>query len=325
MKNIQARADFDPVKEVPSLEGKVLFITGGTAGIGAETARTLAPHGPSHIYITGRNRKAADTLIGDIQKSYASVGMTFIEVDFTSLSSVKDNVQKGFKHERLDVLMCTAGIMASPPVLSKDGYETPTDHETPEIQFATNHLAHAMLIDVLLPTLLRTARTPASDVRILSTTSMGYGFHPGNGISFAELDSRSSMPRFMLGGWVRYGHSKLANILYPAELARRYPEITSLSIHPGVVATDLMYKQDWQTRWFIHITCWLQGLKYLTPHQGCWNQVYCAAVAKKEELVNGGFYYPVGLHAPDKLDKAATDANLAGRLWEWTQGVLQKF
>ncbi|KAF2437595.1 oxidoreductase [Karstenula rhodostoma CBS 690.94] len=316
MKNIQARADFDPAKEVPSLEGKVLFITGGTAGIGAETARTLAPHGPSHIYITGRNRKAADTLIGEIQGGHASVGMTFIEVDFTSLASVKEGVQKGFKHERLDVLMCTAGVMAQPAVLSKDGYE---------IQFAINHLAHAMVIDILLPTLLRTARAPSSDVRILSTTSMGYGFHPNNGISFAELDSRNPMSRFMLGAWVRYGHSKLANILYPAELARRYPEITSLSIHPGVVGTDLVYNQHWQTRWFIHITCWLSGLKYLTPHQGCWNQVYCATVAKKEELVNGGFYYPVGLHAPDKLDKTATDVNLAGKLFKWTQDVLQKF
>lgn len=57
----------------------------GTAGIGAETARTLAPHGPLHIYITGRNRKAAEALISEIQKSHASVGMTFIEADFSSL------------------------------------------------------------------------------------------------------------------------------------------------------------------------------------------------------------------------------------------------
>jgi hypothetical protein len=53
--------------------------------------------------------------------------------------------------------------------------------------------------------------------------------------------------------------------------------------------------------------------------------VYCAAVAKKEELVNGSFYLPVGLHASDKLDKAAGDRELAGRLWGWTQDVLQRF
>jgi short-subunit dehydrogenase len=96
----------------------------GTAGIGAETARTLAPHGPSHIYITGRNRKAADALIEEIRGKHASVGMTFVEVDFTSLAAVKESVQRDFKHERLDVLMCTAGVMTQPPVLSKDGYGT---------------------------------------------------------------------------------------------------------------------------------------------------------------------------------------------------------
>ncbi|KAJ4299744.1 hypothetical protein N0V90_004990 [Kalmusia sp. IMI 367209] len=222
MKNIEARNDFDPEKEVPSLGGKVLFITG-------------------------------------------------------------------------------------------------------EIHFAVNHLGNSMVIDCLLPTLLRTADLPNSDVRILVTTSMGYGFHPSNGISFAELDNRSPMSRLMLGGWIRYGHSKLANILYPSELARRYPQITSVSVHPGVVATDLMYNQTWQVRWFIHITCWMQGIKYLTPQQGAWNQVWCATVAKKKELVNGGFYYPVGVEKLSKLDKTANDKDLAGRLWNWTQDVLQRF
>lgn len=182
-----------------------------------------------------------------------------------------------------------------------------------------------MLINTLLPTLLRTASSPTSDVRILSTTSMGFGFHPKAGISFSELDAHSPMSRFMFGGWIRYGQSKLANILYPAELARRYPSITSISLHPGVVATDLIYHQHWQTRWFIRIATWMQGIEYLKPNQGCWNQVYCATVAKKEELVNGGFYYPVGVHSPGKLDATAGDAELAGRLYEWTQRVLERF
>lgn len=182
-----------------------------------------------------------------------------------------------------------------------------------------------MLIDCLLPTLLRTAKAPDSDVRILCTTSLGFAFHPRGGFSFKELDAHKPMSRLLLGGWIRYGQSKLANILYPVELARRYPQITSVSIHPGVVATDLIDSQPWQTRWFIAISCWTQGLDYMPPHKGCWNQVYCATVAKKEELVNGGFYIPVGKHDPGKLDKTAQDAELAGRLWTWTQGVLERF
>ena len=140
MKNIEARADFDPAKEIPSLKGKVLFITGGTrcnhllfrytqtdalpgtAGIGAETARTLAAHEPSQIYITGRNRAAAEKLVAEIHEKHPAVGMTFIQADFSSLRSVKENVREGFKHDRLDVLMCTAGIMAYPATLSEDKY-----------------------------------------------------------------------------------------------------------------------------------------------------------------------------------------------------------
>lgn len=181
-----------------------------------------------------------------------------------------------------------------------------------------------MLINTLLPTLLSTAKDPTADVRILSTTSMGYAFHPRGGISFAELDSRNPMSRLLLGGWLRYGHSKLANILYAAELARRYPSLTSLSIHPGVVATELISGQAWQTRLFIYITTMGMG-GHLTPEQGAWNSVYCAAVAKKSEVVNGGFYYPVGVHARDKLNKTATDEELARKLFEWTQDVLGKF
>jgi NAD(P)-dependent dehydrogenase (short-subunit alcohol dehydrogenase family) len=133
------------------------------------------------------------------------------------------------------------------------------------------------------------------------------------------------MKRFFMGGWLRYGHSKLANILYSSELARRYPQITSISIHPGVVMTDLYYTQAWYNRWFIDFGCWVQGVKYMEPHQGSWNQVWCAAAAKKEELVNGKFYYPVGVEKFDMLDKTAKSEKLGKELWDWTEGVLAKF
>lgn len=66
------------------------------------------------------------------------------------------------------------------------------------------------------------------------------------------------------------------------------------------------------------------GSSVLTPEQGCWNQVWAAAAAKKTDLVNGGFYMPVGHLADDKLDKVARDGELAGRLWQWTEDVLDR-
>lgn len=241
--------------------------------------------------------------------------MTFVELDLSSLASVKEGVKKYFKHDRLDILMCNAGIMAQPASLSKDGYE---------IQFATNHLGHAMLIHELLPVLLATAKKPGSDVRILNLTSLGYAFHPPSGISFAELSAHKPMTRLLMGGWVRYGHAKLANILYASELARRYPQITSVSIHPGTVYTDLCIGQPWYNRWFIYGACYLQGIKLISPDQGCWNQVWCAAGAKKQELANGSFYLPVGIEAFETLDKTAQSEKLGKELWEWTEDVLAK-
>lgn len=127
------------------------------------------------------------------------------------------------------------------------------------------------------------------------------------------------------GTWLRYGHSKLANILYASEFARRYPSITSVSIHPGVVKTPLVHSQRWYNRWLIYVSQWVIGVKVLEPDQGAWNQVWAAAAAKKHELKNGTFYTPVGVNGWDSvLDRTARDPKLAAKLWAWTEDVLNK-
>ena len=236
-------------------------------------------------------------------------------MDFTSLSSVKQSLQTHFAHPRLDILVLNAGIMAQPRGLSADGYE---------IQFAVNHLGNAMVVSHLLPTLLATAELAASDVRVLYITSTGYKSHPSRGISFAELDSHSTMNRLVFGPWVRYGHSKLANILSAAELSRRHPNITSVAVHPGVVKTDLVHSQSLLNRCIIYGLNWLMGVKLMEPEQGAWNTVWCAAAAKKSDLKNGGLYLPVGEEISDKLTKLERSVELGGKLWEWTEGVLAK-
>lgn len=233
--------------------------------------------------------------------------MTFIELDLSSLSSVKEAIRK-FGHDRLDILMCNAGIMAHPPGLSKDGYE---------IQFATNHLGHAMLIKALLPTLINTSEQPNSDVRIVLSTSAGWRGHPKGGIQFATLKTVQDWT--ILGRWVRYGQSKLANILYAAELARRYPNITCLSVHPGVVATELVGNLSMVDKAMVYVPNLGQ---MLTLEEGVHSQLYVAAGAKKTDLVNGGFYMPVGVLSNSKLDKTAKSEKLAAELWDWTEKAL---
>jgi NAD(P)-dependent dehydrogenase (short-subunit alcohol dehydrogenase family) len=238
-------------------------------------------------------------------------------MDLTSLVSVRSALEEHFTHKRLDILICNAGIMAQQPKLSADGYE---------IQFAVNHLGNAMVTKHLLPTLLATAALPNSDVRVVNLTSLGYGLHPSAGIIFKELDAHSDQNRFLFGPWVRYGQSKLANILSATELARRYPSITAVSVHPGVVQTGLVDSQTFLNRTFIKTMNRIQGVKFMKPDQGAWNTVWCAAAAKKEELKNGGFYIPVGEERTKDLekDKMASSKELAKTLWEWTEGVLAK-
>ncbi len=333
---MEGHTDFDTAKDIPSLAGKVIFITGGmhyhflspitqiiddftlgTAGLGAESIRVLAAHSPKHIYFTGRNVTAADALISEIKQAHPTAEVSFIQMDLSSLRSVKDGVLNGFKHDRLDILMNNAGIVAKPPTLSVDGYEN---------QFATNHLGHAMLTQQLLPFLQAAASDPDADVRIVTTTSDGYEFHKmiQGGISFSELNARSTMSRTVLGGWVRYGQSKLANILFASEFARRYPNITSVSIHPGVVETPMNTDMDIWNKTFVNVANRFAGIKMVKVQDGALNQLWCAVGAKKGELRNGGFYRPVGVDATDKLTKQGKSEELAKQLWEFTDGVLAK-
>lgn len=200
--------------------------------------------------------------------------------------------------------------MAQPPSLTTDGYE---------IQFGTNHIGHALLIKKLLP-LLQIRSNGNEEPRIVTLTSEGWMLHPNEGIIFDKL--QTVQDNFIFGGpWRRYAQSKLANLLYARELARRYPNITSVSIHPGVVATGLVGNSKFLDRVLIYTT---NFGKILKPEEGAYNNVWAATTAK-ENLENGAYYEPVGKYSHAKLDKTAKDDDLARRLWEWTEEQLEKF
>ena len=211
----------------------------------------------------------------------------------------------------MDILVNNAGVMAMPYSLTKEGYE---------IQFGTNHIGHALLTKLLLPTLLKTAEEPGSDVRIVNLTSMGHYLAPSQGIIWdqAALEKKST--------WARYGQSKLANILFAKELAQRYPQITSVSIHPGVIITDLYtsfaegFFLKWAT-WFYSLLAPILPGHYRDTKGGSLNQTW-AAVVDKSVLKKGGFYMPVGTLSGGSAK--ARDVGLAKKLWEWTEAELQK-
>ncbi|KAM0703235.1 hypothetical protein Q7P35_009173 [Cladosporium inversicolor] len=302
---------FNPDTDIPSLAGKVIFITGGTAGLGAGSVGALAKHNPAQIIFSGRNTKNGESLASAVQTANPSVKVTFLRCDISSLASVQECAHEIISiTDRLDILMLNAGIMATPPSISVDGYE---------IQFATNQMGHALLVKLLLPLLQSTAKLPDADVRVINMTSIAYKQAPRQGIDLATLKTDQANLG-MMPKWARYGQSKLAQLLYTDELARHYPEITWLSVHPGFIFTGLFDGTSFLTKLPVLIISFGNRTPVEKGHfTQCW-----AATAPKEKVVNGGYYEPVGA-AGKRATSPANDKKLAGQLWEWTQTELKNW
>lgn len=198
--------------------------------------------------------------------------------------------------------MNNAGIMAVAEGKTSDGYE---------IQFGTNYIGHFYLTKLLLPTLLKTSKEDNADMRIVNLSSDVYRLAPSGGINFDDLQLQDK------GGWTRYGQSKLANILFTRELARRHPGIKSVALHPGLVKTNLASSTERSVLKY--------GMSLLRPfvmqdtEQGAKNQLWAAVSSGVE---NGGYYTPIGSKSAGSA--YVRDQKLAEKLWDWTEGTLKK-
>lgn len=299
---------FNPSTNIPSLAGKVIFITGGNVGLGKETILQLAQHSPAHIYLSARTESKALSAIKDIQTAVPnSPPISFIQCDLTSLPSVQKAAREFVsKEKKLDVLILNAGIMATPPGTTEQGYE---------IQFGTNHVGHALLTKLLLPTLLETAKQPGADVRVISLSSAGHAMAPGKGILFEQLKTDMSST------WTitRYGQSKLANVLFAKELAKRNPSITAVSLHPGVVNTEL-YRST--KKWF-GVGLLIDAARrwaYTSVQDGAKNQLWATTA---EGVKSGEYFTPVGVKGQGS--RLSGDEGLAEKLWGWTEKELEGY
>ncbi|GFG10709.1 uncharacterized oxidoreductase C736.13 [Aspergillus udagawae] len=297
---------FNPDTDIPNLDGKIIFVTGGTGGIGKTTILSLAKHKPDHIVFTGRNARRADEVIDEVHKTSPGVLITFLECDLSSFQSVESAAKRFLADfDILDILFANAGIMAVPPGLTKDGYE---------VQFGTNHMGHALLLKYLLPIMARTASI-GRDVRLITTTSSA--FQGASGIAY---DTIKTPQKGIFGHFRRYMQSKLANTLYSQKIAELYPEIMSCSVQPGAVATDIGGNHlGTLDKVFIAINT--RG-KTLTPDEGAYNMCW-VATTKRENLTNGAYYEPVGW--PGTMTKISQDEAARNQLWEWTQKELEKY
>ncbi|CRG89487.1 short-chain dehydrogenase/reductase family protein, putative [Talaromyces islandicus] len=300
---------FDPDNNIPDLNGKVFLITGGNGGLGKETILQLAKHNPAKIFMGARSGPKAEEAIDNIKKSISKdVDIEWLPMDLTSVESIKKGAGTFLSSSsRLDVLILNAGVMSLPPGETEMGHE---------IQFGTNHTGHFLLLKLLLPTILKTAEEPNSDVRVVTVSSVGHTLAP----SFETLLNQEDLKN--VNTHVRYGASKAANIIFAAELSRRYPSITSVSVHPGVILTGL-YSSVSQRYAFGGLGTKMVGIFGTQIPKGAHNQLWAAAGARKEELANGNYYVPVGNHKIN--NKFAKDETMGRRLWEWSEAELKKF
>lgn len=195
---------FVPAKDISSLAGKVILITGANTGLGKHSALELAQHKPAQIWMTARYAEKGHAAVADIKKqSPPGVSISFLELDLASFDSIK-RAAKTFlaSTSRLDILFLNAGILGHPQGVTKEGYE---------IHFGTNHVGHALLLRLLTPQLIQTASDPpGTDVRVISLTSIGYKYGDSKGIQFGALKQTVEG----ISPIARYIQSKLANLLY---------------------------------------------------------------------------------------------------------------
>ncbi|EXJ88133.1 hypothetical protein A1O1_05061 [Capronia coronata CBS 617.96] len=299
---------YDPDRHIPDLSGKVIIVTGGNNGIGKATVMQLAKHNPNRIYLTARSRaKYVDAMVS-VREAAPNARVEFLELDLASFASIKkaaDHVIES--NDRLDILVNNAGIMGLPPALTQDGYE---------VHFGTNHMGHALLTKLLLPLLLKSAEH--SDVRIVNVSSEGHKLAPTG----TFLPDKVTTPMSEFHSYVAYGQSKIANILHARELAKRYPQILSTSVHPGRVATPILDQMFTKRSFTAYLQKFYDAIAgMLTPEMGAFTSLWCSTW-KKEDVQNGGYYTPIGKLSPG--DKRSQDMEVSQKLWEWQEDEFRK-
>ena len=213
-----ATSTTDEVLEGIDLTGKRVLVTGASTGLGEETTRALAAHGAA-VTMALRDPERGAAAAVRIHESVPEANLDVRLLDLASLADVRRFAAEFLAdHERLDVLVNNAGVMACPQAATVDGFE---------LQIGTNHVGHFLLTQLLMPVL-------GEGSRVVALSSAGHRF------SDVDLDD-PDFERTEYEPWVAYGRSKTANALFAVELDRRLRErgAHAYSLHPGGIMTEL--------------------------------------------------------------------------------------
>jgi NAD(P)-dependent dehydrogenase (short-subunit alcohol dehydrogenase family) len=271
-----ATSTTDEVLSGVNLQGKRILVTGVSAGLGVETARSLAAHG-ADVIGTARDLKKAEAATAQVRTEAATAGGSFklVALDLASLKSVRECADELLaKGKFFDIVIADAGVMAPPLGRTADGFET---------QFGTNHLGHFVLLNRITPLLHKGSR-------LINLSSAGHRF------SNVDLND-PNFERTPYEPFIAYGRSKTANVLFAVAFDRRQRGrgVRAAAVHPGVIQTELGRHMD-----PAHLQAMIDQIsketaanggrpfQWKTVPQGAATSVWAAVVAAAEQI--GGKY-----------------------------------
>jgi retinol dehydrogenase-12 len=279
---------------VGELSGRTFLVTGANTGIGLATATALAARG-GRVHVTCRSRAKGEAAVAAIRAAGGSGEVGFLQLDLADLASVRACAAAFLAlGEPLHVLINNAGV-AGQRGLTRDGFE---------LMFGVNHLGHFALTLALLDRLADSG----PDSRIVHVASDAH--YQAAGIDFERVRSRTRS----ITGMPEYSVSKLANVAFSQELARRLDgtDVTSYVLHPGVVASDIWRRVPWPVRPLI-------TRRMLTVEQGAQTSLYCAS----EPGLAGetGKYYE---SCAERDPSPVATPELGRRLWEQSEEWIRR-
>jgi len=283
------------------MTNKTVIVTGGSSGIGLETAVALAKDG-ARVIITARDQARGDAALETIRERSKGSGRGTCELvlfDLGSMASVRKGAAEILANtERIDVLINNAGLVLSQRSETEDGFES---------TIAINHLGPFLLTELLLERIKQSA--PARIVNVSSTA------HNGSKIDFDDLQSKNGYR-----GMKVYGESKLANIYFTTELARRLEGtgVTVNCLHPGLVRTG--YGKNGDTSGILQFGIHLASPFMITPIQGAYTSVYLAT-SPDVANVSGKYFAKCKERSPSRI---AGDPDAAKRLWDISEDLVSK-
>ena len=278
--------------------GKTVIVTGANTGIGLETAAGLAAQG-ANVVITARDPAKGRAAVEEIRSRQSDAKVDVMQLDLSHLHDVRTFANDfARRHPKLDVLVNNAGLVLDKRTVTEDGFET---------TFQVNHLGPFLLTNLLLNNLK--AASPSRIVNVASTA------HRGAKLDFDDLQTEKANG---FRSMRVYGTTKLCNILFTRELARRLAGtgVTANSLHPGTVRTG--FGKDGDISGLFAIGIKIGGLVFKSPAKGARTSIH---VASAPDLENTTGEYFVNRRV-SKPSAAARDDEAARRLWEVSEQLV---